>query len=85
MTVARSLVTGPDSQVIDRALGALIDAVEEERELLALRQHPYEQDPDLSWDAPPALPLPYDAQVPADVLALAHERRAGTKKVKGRK
>lgn len=75
MAIARSLLGKPDSEVIDQALKALIDRLEGEREFAALRKHPYEQDPDLSWQSPQGPPLPYDADVPADVLALAEKRR----------
>jgi len=72
---ARSLVGKQDSEVIDQALRALIHNLEHERELAALRDHPYERDPDLTWEAPAGPPLPYDAEIPAEVLALAEKRR----------
>jgi hypothetical protein len=72
---ARSLVGKQDSEVIDQALRALIHNLERERELAALQEHPYELDPDLNWEPPAGPPLPYDAEIPAEVLALAEERR----------
>lgn len=73
---ARHLVPGPDSQLIDRALRALIEKVEAEQELAVLQALPYDQDPDLSWQAPLAPDLPYDGDVPEEVLQLARARRA---------
>ncbi|MGC8628337.1 MAG: hypothetical protein ACP5VR_12470 [Acidimicrobiales bacterium] len=73
---ARRLVPGPDSQLIDSALEALIDKVEAERELAVLQALPYDHDPDLSWHAPLGPDLPYDGDVPEEVLQLARARRA---------
>ena len=73
---ARRLVPGPDSRLIDRALKALIEQVEAEQELAVLQALPYDQDPDLSWQAPPGPDLPYDGDVPEEVLELARARRA---------
>jgi hypothetical protein len=68
----------PDADLIDRALALFIEAVEAERERAALRAQPYDADPGL--ELPPPGPeafaaLPYDGDVPADVLRLAAERR----------
>lgn len=65
----------PDSVLIDRALGLLLEKLQAEHELDALRAEPYEDDDDLAWDAPPGPELPYDGDVPAEVLALAEQRR----------
>lgn len=72
---ARRLLGTTDSELMDRALAALIENVEAQRELAALTRHPYEDDPDLVWHAPPGPDLPYDGDIPADVLRLARERR----------
>jgi hypothetical protein len=64
-----------DSQLLDRALAALLEELETQRELQALDEHPYEDDQDLAWQAPPGPPLPYDGEIPADVLELARQRR----------
>lgn len=72
---ARQLLPGPDSRMFDRALAALIQKVEEELELAALSAHPYEDDPDLAWEAPPGPDLPYDGEVPREVAELARRRR----------
>jgi hypothetical protein len=73
---ARRLLGGSNSQVVDRALAALIEQLEAEQERTALAAFPYEDDADLAWEAPPGDPdLPYDGEVPADVLRLAEQRR----------
>lgn len=72
---ARRLLDASPSQIVDAALGALIEKVEEEREQLALDRYPYEDDPDLSWEAPAGPQLPYEGEIPEEVLALARERR----------
>lgn len=73
---ARALFGGPDSALLDRALALLVRRLDAERERAALGEAPYEDDDDLSWQAPPGPDLPYAGEVPADVLALARERRA---------
>lgn len=72
----RRLIQGRDSEVLDRALDALIEQEETRRELEALARLPYEDDPDLSWSAPSGPDLPYDGNIPADVVDLASRRRA---------
>ena len=72
---ARQLLPGTDSRLLDRALLALIEDLEEDRELAALTALPYEDDPDLAWEAPPGPDLPYDGKVPEDVIQLALQRR----------
>ena len=66
---------GPDSKILDRALEALIEQLEEEQELAALTAHPYEADPDITWAPVPGDGLPYDGEVPAAVLRMAADRR----------
>jgi len=72
---ARQLLPGPDSSLLDQALAALIERVEEEREVAALTAQPYEADPDLAWEAPSGPDLPYDAEIPHEVAQLALQRR----------
>lgn len=67
----------PDSQLMDRALAALIEQVEADQERAALERHPYDEDPELGWDAPALPSLAYQGEVPADVRALAERRRRG--------
>ena len=73
---ARRLLDAPSSQIVDRALAALIDQLETARERAALAESPYEDDPDVAWDAPPAPALAYEGDVPLDVLRLAKQRRS---------
>jgi len=68
----------PDSRILDRALAALIEVLEGTHEVAALTAHPYDDDAELSWAAPPVTALPYDGDVPADVAALAAARRGHT-------
>lgn len=75
LATVRRLLDGPDSRILDRALQALLDQLEEEQELAALTAQPYEDDPDLDWPAVPVADLPYDGAVPAGVLELAARRR----------
>ncbi len=72
---ARQLMPGSDSRLVDRALAALIEQLEAERELAALASHPYEEDPDLAWEAPVGPDLQYEGEVPKDVSDLARRRR----------
>jgi len=72
---ARGRLGVSDSELIDRALVALIDGLEAERERIALAERPYEEDPELTWEAPVGPDLPYDCDIPRDVLDLAAERR----------
>src|SRR5262249_61230087 len=50
---ARQLLPGTDSRLLDRALLALIEDLEEGRELAALTALPYADDPDLCWEGTP--------------------------------
>lgn len=69
------MLGAPDSRILDRALKALIDELEEAHELAALAAMPYEDDPDLNWATAPGGDLPYDGEVPADVVDMAKRRR----------
>ncbi len=75
LAACRQLLREPDSRIIDRALAALIEELEAQRELAVLEAHPYEQDPDLAWAAPPGPDLPYEGEIPPDVERLAAARR----------
>ena len=72
---ARRQLAVSDSELIDRALAALIDVVQAERERTALAEWPYEDDPQLAWQAPVGPDLPYDGDIPSGVVQLAAERR----------
>ncbi|MGH8885913.1 MAG: hypothetical protein ACRDYX_12205 [Egibacteraceae bacterium] len=72
---ARRLLGTSNSQIVDRALAVLIEQLEAEQERAALAALPYEDDADLAWEAPEGPDLPYDGEVPADVLRLAEQRR----------
>jgi hypothetical protein len=72
---ARRLLPGPDSALVDRALAALIEQLEAERELAALSMHPYEDDADLAWQASFGPDLPYEGEVPDDLKDLARRRQ----------
>lgn len=74
-SAAQRLLDGSSSQIVDRALAVLIEKLEAEREHAALAALPYEDDPDLMWEAPPGPDLPYEGDVPAGVLRLAEQRR----------
>lgn len=74
---ARRLVGPPDSALIDRALALLLIEIETEREIAALEAKPYEDDPDLAWIPEPGPALPYDGEIPAEVIDLAEARRKG--------
>ena len=73
--MGRILLGVSDSQLIDRALALLIEHLEREAELAALEQHPYDADPDLAWEAPRGASLPYDGDVPTEVIDIAARRR----------
>jgi hypothetical protein len=75
LTACRRLFHAPDSRLMDRALQALIDELEGAAEVRALEAHPYEEDPDLAWELSEGPPLPYDGDVPKQVLAKARARR----------
>lgn len=76
---ARSLVGGRDSELLDAALNELIEREEQRREMRAIDADPYSVDPELAlppadvdWDRD----MPYDGEVPAEVVDLARRRRA---------
>jgi len=77
---SRKLLGLPASKIVDKALRALLEQLEAQRDLDALEKFPYEQDPDLSWSVAPSESLPYDGDVPAEVLRLAAKRRRSRKK-----
>ena len=75
----RALSGRPDSELFDRAPRLFIETDEAERERAALRALPYDEDPTRQpsiLGAAAFVALPYDGDVPADVLRLAAERRA---------
>ncbi|MBW3606436.1 MAG: antitoxin MazE5 [Actinobacteria bacterium] len=71
----RALLGVSDSQLLDRAIAALLDRLVAEHEVAALDAQPYETDPDLAWAPEPGPDLPYDGHIPEDVQALAAARR----------
>lgn len=77
LAAARGLLDVNDATLVDRALAALVEELEAERERQALEAMPYDEDPDLSWQPPatPAPGLPYDGEVPDDVKRQAARRR----------
>lgn len=66
----------PDSEVIDRALAALLRELTSTHERDVLEAMPYEHDPELAWQAPAGPDLLYEGEVPDDVRRLAAKRRA---------
>ena len=72
---ARARLDASDSELLDRALAALIDDIDTQHERTALAEQPYEDDPELTWQAPSGPDLPYDGDIPSDVIELAAERR----------
>ena len=76
---ARRLSGLSDSKLLDRALALLVDRLEAEREIEALKRHPYEKDPELTWEEPGPV-LPYEGEVPEEVLKLARARRGGRRR-----
>ncbi|MFN2496993.1 MAG: hypothetical protein ABR608_13970 [Pseudonocardiaceae bacterium] len=75
LDAAARLSGATGSRLLDQALAALIEQLEADRELTALASHPYEEDPDLAWEAPAGPDLPYEGAVPDDVVELAKARR----------
>ena len=73
---ALRLLGAPSSEIVDRALAALIDQLETAHEREVLTALPYEDDSDLAWEAAADQSLPYEADVPADVVRLAKQRRS---------
>lgn len=64
-----------DSELLDRALAALLRELVGAQERRALEAAPYEDDPELAWQAPPGPDLPYDGPVPEEATRLAAQRR----------
>lgn len=54
LAACRQLLGQSDSKLVDRALVALLHDLEARHELAALDAQPYEEDPDLAWEAAPA-------------------------------
>lgn len=75
LEACRSLLPVADSVLVDRALAALLDDLEGRREHAALDAHPYEDDPELAWPVPPGPDLPYQGEVPAEVVRLVEAQR----------
>ncbi len=71
----RTMLRVVDSQIIDRALSALITDLEAELELAALTANPYDDDLEVAWVAAPGPDLPYEGRIPASVTRLAARRR----------
>lgn len=64
-----------DSELLDRALAALLRELVGAHERRALEAAPYEDDPELAWQSPPGPDLPYDGPVPEEAMRLAAQRR----------
>lgn len=64
-----------DGRLLDRALVALVQELEEVRESAVLTAQPYEDDPELAWLAPDGPDLPYDGEIPREVVELSRRRR----------
>lgn len=60
----RELLGVPDSEVIDAALRTLHDRLVARAELEALEALPYEDDPELAWEASAGPDLPHDGEIP---------------------
>jgi hypothetical protein len=75
---ARELSGVRDAEMFDAAMIALINQIQGERELEALRSWPYADDVELAMpEAPPDSldALPYSGVVPAELIKLAKARR----------
>lgn len=75
LAACRRLAGKPDSKLLDDALASLLEVLEGRDEIEALDRQPYDEDPDLNWEAPPGPALAYDGEVPREVLDLAAARR----------
>ena len=71
LATCRRMLGIPDSQITDRALESLAREVEARADIAAIEAYPYDDDPDLSWETPPGPDIPYDGEVPQEVLDLA--------------
>lgn len=65
-----------DTELIDRALAALLRELVGAHERRALESAPYEDDPELAWQAPSGPDLPCDGPVPEEVARLVAARSA---------
>jgi hypothetical protein len=75
---ARELSGARDAEMFDAALIALVNQIQGERELEALRSWPYADDVELAMpEAPPDSldALPYTGVVPPELIKLAKARR----------
>lgn len=76
LRAARAQLGLRDSELLDRALRALLDELDARAELRALDQAPYDADEALQLPEPNLEgEIPYDGAVPADVIELARRRR----------
>jgi hypothetical protein len=75
LAACRRLLGVSDSELVDRALQALVNELEAERELAALESHPLPDDAAFAWEASLNSDLPYEGDVPEDVIRLAAKRR----------
>ncbi len=75
LAAARRLTGARDSALLDEALAALLRSRLDAQERAAITALPYEDDPELAWEVPQAPGLPYDGDVPDEVMALAAARR----------
>ena len=75
---ARQLSGARDADMFDAAMLALIEKIQGERELAALSDWPYAEDPELVMPQAPADfldALPYSGAVPPELVKLAKQRR----------
>ena len=74
---ARRRTGSRDSELLDRALVALLDLLDTEAELAAIAAAPYESDPELAMPRADPTEEDYLGSVPVAVRRLAKKRRAG--------
>ncbi len=60
--------------------GLSMQELDGRHELEAMTAQPYEDDPDLAWDTDSGPSLPYDGEVPPEVLRLAERRAHNTER-----
>lgn len=77
LEAVRQHLDASDSEIIDRALAVLLDALEGSFERKVLAERPYEADSELTWQAPFGPDLPYDGTIPEHVHDRVAERRTG--------
>lgn len=77
LRTTRQRLGARDSELFDRALLALLDQLDAAAEATALDAAPYHEDEDLQLPEPElgAEELPYDGEVPPEVVELAERRR----------